>query len=313
MPEAAARRESGDASAQTELVYQPAVIGLATMRYLHKKSGIEAQEPVAYLLWPEQIRAIPAWSEAEHPELSPRDLDTHTYAEARFAEVPAELSNATQIKALEKDFADYLYRNHWLVVSYNPSLEIYALPENTERDFKARCQEAAREGRDAETEKLKDAYESKIKKIEDRIRREEQELEEDRIDYQSRKQEELLSAGESLLGLLGGRKSSRALSTASRRRRMTKQAKADIDESVDALEELKKEIEELQEEMQEELDEVTREWAEKLDDIEELKVTPRRTDVGIEVFGLAWAPAWAVGGKRGRGRMIPAYRRAQAE
>jgi hypothetical protein len=316
-PEAAARREFGDAAAKSQLVYQPAIIGLATMRYVHSSSGIDAQEQVGYLLWPEQIRAIPEWSEAERPELTARDLDTNTYVEARFADLPAELSNATQIKSLEKNFSDYLYRNHWLVVSYNPSLKVYALPDDTERDFKARCQEVARAGRDAEIEKVKGSYEEKIAKVEDRIRREEQELQDDQLDYDSRKQEELLSAGESLLGLLAGRKSSRALSSASRRRRMTRQAKADVDESIEALAALEKEIEALQDEMKDALDEATRRWAEMLDDVREIKVTPRRMDVGVEVFGLAWAPMWALWRGEARGgagrRMIPAYSRGAAK
>ena len=308
VPEAAALREAGGARAKSQLVYQPAVIGLATMRYLHKTSGIDAQEEVSYLLWPEQIRAIPDWAEAERPPISARDLDRTTYAEARFGDVPAELNNATRIKALEKDFADHLYRNHWLVVSHNPSLNVYALPQDTERDFKARCQEAAREGRDADTKKVRDSYEAKIEKLQERIRREKQELQDDQLDYDSRKQEEWLSAGESILSVLGGRRSSRALSTASRRRRMTKQARADIDESEEALAALQKDVEELRQEMKDALDDVTRRWAEKLDDIQELKVTPRRTDVGIEVFGLAWVPLWAITTDSGQ-RMAPAYQR----
>ena len=313
MPEPEARRQARIENARSKLVYQPAVIGIATMRYVHKTSGIDAQEPVDYLLWPEQIGAVPEWDSAEHPRIEARDLDTATYAEAYFAEVPRELSKATRMAALKKDLADYLYRNHWLVVKHNPSLKIYARPEDTENDFKDRCREAAREGRDKEVEKIRSRCETKIERIEDRIQREERELDEDRVEHEARKQEEWLSAGESLLSLFGGRRRSSAFSSASRKRRLTKQSKADVTESIEALAALKEDVAELQEELEEALEEVTRRWAEKSDDVEELKVRPRRTDVDLEVFGLAWVPIWEIEAADKRGRtsrqIISAYTR----
>ncbi|MEM3486551.1 MAG: hypothetical protein QXI12_13140, partial [Candidatus Methanomethyliaceae archaeon] len=148
----------------------------------------------------------------------------------------------------------------------------------------------ARKARDVEADKVKAKYESRLRALEERIRREERELEEDRAEYEGRKREELLSAGESVFGFLTGRRSSRAISTASRKRRLTQQAKADVEESLATLETLKKELAELNKELEQALAEVNNQWAEKLDDIREVQVTPKRTDVAIEVFGLAWVP-----------------------
>lgn len=288
--QAQALLQAGVTAAKGKLLYEPAAIGVATVRYTHPASGIDMQQQVAYLLRADRIGAIPDWSAAEELSIRANELETRPVAEARFAEVPAPLSDPARVKVLEKNFVDFLCRNRALIISYNPSLKVYARPGESERDFKARCQEAARKARDVEADKVKAKYESRLRALEERIRREERELEEDRAEYEGRKREELLSAGESVFGFLTGRRSSRAISTASRKRRLTQQAKADVEESLATLETLKKELDELNKELEQALAEVNNQWAEKLDDIREVQVTPKRTDVAIEVFGLAWVP-----------------------
>jgi hypothetical protein len=46
--------------------------------------------------------------------------------------------------------------------------------------------------------------------------------------------------------------------------------------------------------MERELEELTAEWAERIDDWEEIEVRPRRADVRINHFALAWVPRWEV-------------------
>jgi len=53
-------------------------------------------------------------------------------------------------------------------------------------------------------------------------------------------------------------------------------------------------IDELEEEAKQELEELAAKWAELIDEVEEIEVRPRRTDVRIEIFALAWLPRWEV-------------------
>ena len=73
-----------------------------------------------------------------------------------------------------------------------------------------------------------------LDRLEKKLVKEQRELEEDKADYDARKRDELLSAGETLVGMLGifGKRKSTGLSAASRKRRMTSRAKEDIQESV---------------------------------------------------------------------------------
>jgi chromosome segregation ATPase len=171
----------------------------------------------------------------------------------------------------------------------------------------------AREERDAEVEKLRKKYQRKLDRLETRLSREEQELEEDRAEYEARKREELISAGESVIGMLGifGRRSSSAVSKAARKRRMTTTAKADIEESEEEIARLQQQIEDMRQEMEEEAETITEKWDAALDEIETYPVKPRRSDVQVEVVALGWTPYWEIGYRSARGSLshdrVPAW------
>ena len=160
--------------------------------------------------------------------------------------------------------------------------------------FGARCGRAAEKGMDAEVKKLEDKYERELDRLEDKLEREERELEEDKVDHSARKQEEMLSGAESLFSLFSGRRSSSRLSSASRRRRMTRQARADVEESEEVIEDLEEDIEELEEEARRDVEEIEEKWAALVDEVEEIEVRPRRADIQTSVFALAWIPRWEV-------------------
>jgi DNA helicase HerA-like ATPase len=273
------------------LVYHPALVGLAKLRFPHTKSRQTHSEEVAYLLPVEGSVGGQDWS-LGRVKLKSRDVDRTAERDAYFAELPAELGGVRSLSALEKEFEDYLYYNSSVALWYNPHLKLYSKMGETDKAYQRRCRKAASDARDAEAKKLKAKYERDLERLEEKLRREERELDEDKIEYDARKQEELLSGVESLVGLFGGRKSSRRLSTASRKRRMTRQAKSDIEESEEVIDDLEEQIEDLREEAEGELQELDEKWSALLDDLEEEEVRPRRADVQIGLFALAWVPHW---------------------
>ena len=126
----------------------------------------------------------------------------------------------------------------------------------------------------------------------------------------------MLSAGESVIGLFIGRRSTRGLSTASRRRRYTSKAKANVETTRATIADLQEDIAKLQADLKEEAEAITRQWADALDESGEERVTPRRTDVDVEVVSLAWSPHWEITYEDARGRertdSVPAYTADQA-
>ena len=118
--------------------------------------------------------------------------------------------------------------------------------------------------------------------------REKRELDEDEAELSSRKLEEVGTHAENLISLLAGRR--RRMSTSLTKRRMTSQAKADVEESLEMIEKYKNEIEDLERERAEALKEVEDKWQEILENTVEIPVNPYKKDILVELFGVAWLP-----------------------
>jgi chromosome segregation ATPase len=198
------------------------------------------------------------------------------------------------MKALERDYVDWIYRSVTVTARANEVLKVYAGPDVSQAEFMKACAETARDERDMEIEKKSAQFDRKIKSLEDKIAREERELREDEAELSHRKMEELGTHAENVLGLFGGRKSSRRLSSSLSKRRMTEKAKADVEESLDALEDYKLQIEELEAERNQVIEEISDRWGDIVNDINEVTVTPTKTNIFVELFGVAWMPYYLV-------------------
>lgn len=171
---------------------------------------------------------------------------------------------------------------------------MYSRPGESEREFRIRLAQAARERRDQEVDKLRKRYRPKFDRLRTRLQREKIELAEDQAEYAARKQEEMVSGAETLLGILGifGRRKS--ISSAMTKRRMTAKAKMDVDESIEEIARLEKALQTLEEELRVEAEAIATKWEETQDDIEPYLVKPRRMDVSIDLAALAWIPYWEI-------------------
>ena len=278
---------------QGQLVYDPALLGLAVVRYAHSRSRQAHDRAYAYLRPASEIGSLNDWTLAE-VTLDADTLEHEPAAEGLFGRLPANLGSPSQFKALEKELADHLYYNTTVTVLYNPHLKLYSAPDETSKAFQRRCREAARVARDGEAVKIQSRYQTQLDQLAVRLRREGRELEEDETEYDARKREEFFSGAETVFGAITGRRSRRGASTASRQRRLTKQAKAEVQESEEEIADLEAQIEEMEVTLQHDLDELTERWAGLIDDVQEEAVHPRRGDVRVNLFALAWVPGWEV-------------------
>ena len=297
------------------LLYEPAIVGAASVRFLERKRDIDQQNEHVLLAPASDRPGGMDWEDAQPLNLRPRDLlqDADRVDKGQgpfFAPAPESANSARELKSIQKDLGDWLYYNNQLAVNVHELLGLYQRPDEGERAFKIRLQQEARERRDAEVDKLARKTETKIKSLEKKVRKEERELDEDEDDYANRRNQEWIGIGETVLGYVLGRRSSRALSSAASKRRMTSRAKQDIEESKEVIEELKEDIEELEAELKEAAEELTLRWANILDEISTDYVKPRRADVDVEFVSLAWLPSWHVvyhDGRRTREATIAAY------
>ena len=85
---------------------------------------------------------------------------------AGFAELPGFAMNAANYKQVEKDFAEWLYRNERADIFTCPALKAWSKLGESEGDFRARLAHEAREARDAAIDKLRDATAKKLATLE---------------------------------------------------------------------------------------------------------------------------------------------------
>lgn len=295
----------GEGSEVLGILYRPALLAQASVRFLDRKLGVDSERRLAALVHEAARGGAVRWEDWLTEPVDPDRLDTSPAPEASYADLEPPLTDAKAVKALQKDFVDFVYHEAELRLPYNPTLDLVGEPGMTEGAFRRLASEKAREALEAESEKLREKYEKRIRRIEEKLAREERELAEDQADLSARKMEELASHAETVLGLFGVTRR-RSVSSSLTKRRMTARAKADVEESEEAIEAFKAELAELEAELKQELEDLKARWEEVAAEREEKVLTPYKKNIRLEFFGLAWTPYWLV--RRGQERLeIPAY------
>ena len=275
------------------VLYRPALMATAHVRILDRKLGVDTEFKRTVFVENPEKRGSVRWDDHLFKGQALERVDTSPAPSSRFGTIDAPLNDAKSLSALQKDFIDWVYRNSSVQARANETLKVYGGPDVSRAEFMKACSDVASQKRDAEIEKATAKFDRQLKSLEDKLSREERELAEDQVDYEHRKWEERGNLAELGAGLLGiGRKKS--LSSQLSKRRMTERAKADVEESVDAISEFKKQITELEKQREEIIAELNSKWGSVVNDITEVAVTPKKTDVFMDLFGVAWSPYYIV-------------------
>ncbi|MFC1505868.1 hypothetical protein ACFLQ6_02240 [Thermoproteota archaeon] len=299
----------------THLIYKPAILGRAIINFVDRRKNIDEEIKKTLLGNLKNGLSGPDWDQAEKltcelEELSniPDKIETNNVS---FASIPEKANSSKEINKIAKDFSNWLYRNIELELRKHKKLNIFQHPNENVRDFTIRLQQAAREFRDEEIDKLNDKHSTQIDRLRNKLRKLERELSSDEAEYEGRKREEMLGIGGTVIGVLMGRRPTSAGTTISRRRRMSTKAKMDVEETKEDIVELKKDIDDLEKELKEATSEISARWENINNEIIIEKIRPRRTDIQLQLMALGWVPFWSISyteGTMSRSTLIPAYR-----
>lgn len=272
------------------LVYHPVVLAQARTLFLNRKYNLEYELAQTAIVADPDRRGMVHWEDYPAAPLDIRSLDSQPAPGARFSLLNAPLSDARALAAMQKDFAEWAFRSGKITLRANEVLKVYGGPDVSQADFHKRCADAAREGRDAEIKKISEGFDRKIGVIQERLKREERELELDESKHSQRKMEEMGTTAETVLNFLTGKRSSRRISSSLTKRRMTDAARAEVEESKKAIADFEKQIAGLQQEKAAALAEAQERWEQTAGKVEEISLVPLKKDVRVELFGVAWYP-----------------------
>jgi hypothetical protein len=277
----------------TGMVYKPALLAQASVRFLDRRYGLNTEVVKSILLSDFDKRGVFHWENYSFSLPDEASLDPAPAPQAHFQPLNGPLADAKQLAAIQKDFADWVYRTTQVVIRSNQTFGLFATPDVSQADFMKACAQAARGERDKELSKAASSYDRQISALQDKIAREDRELQQDETELSERKREELVSGAETVFSLLGGKRS-RRISSAMEKHRMTEQSKADVDESIAALEEYRRQVTELEEARRQALEQAASKWGDAVNDITEITIPARKTDVYVKLFGVAWMPLYQV-------------------
>ena len=290
---AASRQTMPEEASPTGVLYRPVILGSAQVRFFDRRYNLDMQQVKSALVTTLDKRAVVRWDDFVHAVPEEKEMDPAPDPQARFAALDGPVADSHLLGALQKDFFDWAYRKGKVTIRANNLLGVFATPEVSQADYMKACAEAAREARDAELVKVTATLDRQIAVIQEKLNREERELQQDETELADRKREELVSGAETVFSLLGGKRSRRISSTMSKHR-MTEQTKGDVDNSANAIEEFKEQLMRLEQSRQQAMDQAGTKWGEAVNNVTEIPVLPKKTDVYINMFGVAWLPYYQV-------------------
>ncbi|HEY4594276.1 MAG TPA: ATP-binding protein, partial [Thermoanaerobaculia bacterium] len=180
------------------VVYAPRLFAAATVHYQDAKLGVEHAEEVSLLaaLTDDGVD----WYAAQVVELGKDDLESEPVAGSRFAPLPDAAVKAKSYDAWRKALEDCLFRTRKCDLFRSAALAEASKPGESERDFRIRLTETAREARDEQVAALRKKYGVKIAQLQERIRRAGQEREKQQAQASQQTLSTVVSAGAAVLG-----------------------------------------------------------------------------------------------------------------
>jgi hypothetical protein len=286
--------------------YRPELVGQARVVYLARKYNISEEAAFTVRIDEMRRRGLVRWENLSAKPIDLHVLEDQPLSDATFDSLEKlSIVDARFIRDLQSDFADWIYRTQTLKLRVNQVLDVVAEPGLSDEEFRRKCQDAAEEKKKAELDTLNKRYRNQLDTLETRLTREQNRLDSYKDQLGHRRMEELGRGVENVLGLFTG--SRRRVTTSLTSRRMTSQAKANVDKSETEIKRIQRDIEELKAEHQADIAKVEHKWEDALDQVVEEPISAFKKDIFIEKFGLMWLPYYAFK-KADEWVTVPAYR-----
>ena len=288
-----------------DLVYRPAFLAAAEVRYSSPRHGVDETRQVTVLV-PLEAGAMPFSLDRATTDAPPVDMfEEAQTGTAGFAPLPAEAAQPRSYDRWGRDLVRWIQGASPVRLHESARLKIVSRPDESERDFRIRLADLEHEARDARKEKLRQKYEPRFRTLQERLRRAEQAVE--RRTAQSR--QAMLNTGltaiGAVLGSAGGKRKGGGLlgaflggsaargTTAIRTAGRAAQSRQDVTHAAETVEAVQAAIAALEAEFAEELNRINYTAASE-EPLGEVVIRPALNAISTRVTALAWLP-WGAG------------------
>ena len=290
------------------LIYQPKLLGAAAVRFVNKAARVDYPRELVQLADIDEGAVTVDWQNSTEAAFELDEVEREPAEDAVFGPLPAEATKTRSYAAWSRNLVTWLYGNQTLELLKSQSLKETSQPGESERDFRVRLQQAGREKRDENVEKLRRAYAPKIAVLEERIRRAEQAAEREREQASQQKMQTAVSIGATLLGAFLGRKAvststmGRAATAARAGTRAWKEAQ-DVTRAVETVEALRQQLSDLEAQFAAEAQALELAMGPATETFDTVAVKLKKSNITVRLVALCWMPHW----KDSQGNVQPAF------
>jgi hypothetical protein len=277
------------------LIYYPAVAGWLEIYYSSAKYNVNLSRKLALAAVLEEGPVALNWDQAEAIGSGSDALQTSPLSGADFAALPSLAEKAEAYAKWKQDLLQWIRQNQSLTLYRSARFKLTSTAAESRSDFLSRLTQAAREQRDLAVQKLRRKYSSKYDTLQRRLMSAEQALQREEEQAKSKKMETVVSFGTAILGAFLGRKAVSATSatrfgTAVKSAGRMRKESMDVARAQETAAAVKQQIAELDERLRTEIDGLEGTFDPSAEELEEIILKPKSTDIVLEVFGLTWLP-----------------------
>ena len=275
------------------VVYIPRILGSASIRFVDKKSGVDETVQRIFVTPVTEEAVAVTWDDATEAPFAEADLGREPAEGAIFAPLPGKAAKAASYAGWTRDFTAWLQRAQKLDLMMSPSSGEVSKPGESERNFRIRLQQTARETRDGTMESLRNKYAPKIASLQNQIQRAEQAAARESSQATTAEMQTAISVGATLLGAFLGRRAisvgtiGRATTAARGAARSMKEA-GDVQRANQSIEQLKAQLADLEAEFKAESDALTSKMDPLTESFETVTIAPARKDITVRLVALVW-------------------------
>jgi hypothetical protein len=185
---------------------RPELLGAARVRFNDRK--LDVDETIDLIVTTPIIDGPLSadWDAARPAPFVLTALDTSAPEGVSFASLPAAATRAASYTGWTRDFPAWVARTQAIEVFRAARLKQVSRPGETERDFRIRLQTLVRERRDAAKARIAEKYATRLRTLDDRIRRAEAAVDRQRSQAATHKVQTAVSVGAAVLSAVFGRK-----------------------------------------------------------------------------------------------------------
>ncbi len=279
------------------VVAVPAVIRSAEILFSDAKKALNGKKKVT-LLTPLDAGQT-AFDPADSVRLEDQGKEAfNVQPEPNVAEwrpLPAFALQSPTYTALKTQFTEECFANEGLELLCAEALDTWSQPGESERDFRARLAQLARERRDAATDELRSKFAKKAVPLEERLRRAQATVEKEKQEQKGAWMQTAVSVGTSVLGALLGRKTfgvgtmSKGASSIRQASQAWKQ-QGDVGRAEDTVQAVQALLDDLDRQCTAEMAALEKSFDAASMPLQKQAIPPMKKNIVVTAVGIAWLP-----------------------